>query len=58
MILLCDNTADLDAVLDPGPPFHVSSKRIKLETLYGSEPEGSYQKPKFADWSSRLVKFG
>ncbi|SVA06161.1 uncharacterized protein METZ01_LOCUS59015 [marine metagenome] len=57
MILLCDNTADLDAVLER-TPCHVSSKsELRLETLYGSEPEGSYQN-QLADWSSRLVKFG
>jgi len=57
MILLCDNTADLDAVLERAP-CHVSSNgNLRLETLYGSEPEHSHQK-QLADWCSRLVKFG
>ena len=57
MILLCDNTADLDAVLERAP-CHVSSKgKLRLETLYGSEPEHSHQN-QLADWCSRLVKFG
>jgi beta-N-acetylhexosaminidase len=57
MILLCDNTADLDAILERAP-CHVSSKgELRLETLYGSEPEESYQ-DQLADWSSRLVNFG
>ena len=57
MILLCDNTADLDAVLDRAPRHISSNSGSRLETLYGSEPEGSYQN-QLADWSSRLVKFG
>ena len=57
MILLCDNTADLDAVLERAP-CHVSSNgNLRLETLYGSEPEHSHQN-QLADWCSRLVKFG
>jgi len=57
MILLCDNTADLDAVLERAP-YHVSSNgNFRLETLYGSEPEHSHQN-QLADWCSRLVKFG
>ena len=57
MILLCDNTADLDAVLERAP-CHVSSNgKLRLETLYGSEPEHSHQN-QLADWCSRLVKFG
>ena len=57
MILLCDNTADLDAVLERAP-CHVSSNgNFRLETLYGSEPEHSHQN-QLADWCSRLVKFG
>jgi len=57
MILLCDNTADLDAVLER-TPCHVSSNgNLRLETLYGSEPEHSHQN-QLADWCSRLVKFG
>ncbi len=57
MILLCDNTADLDAVLER-VPCHVSSNgNLRLETLYGSEPEHSHQN-QLADWCSRLVKFG
>ena len=56
MILLCDNTADLDAVLEQAP-CHVSpNSRLRLETLYGSEPERSHQN-QLADWCSRLVKF-
>ena len=57
MILLCDNTADLDAVLERAP-CHVSSNgNLRLETLYGSEPEHSHQN-QLADWCSRLVRFG
>ena len=57
MILLCDNTADLDAVLERAP-YHVSSNgRLRLETLYGTEPERLHQN-QLADWCSRLVKFG
>ena len=57
MILLCDNTADLDAVLERAPCHVCSNGKLRLETLYGSEPEHSHQN-QLADWCSRLVKFG
>ncbi len=56
MILLCDNTADLDAVLDRAPCHISSNSGSRLETLYGSEPEDSHQ-DQLVDWSRRLVKF-
>jgi beta-N-acetylhexosaminidase len=57
MILLCDNTADMDAVLERAP-CHVSSiSRLRLDALYGSEPERSHQN-QIANWCSRLVKLG
>ena len=57
MILLCDNTADMDAVLERAP-CHVSSiNRLRLDALYGSEPERSHQN-QIENWCSRLVKLG
>ena len=56
MILLCDNTAELDAVLDRAPCHIASNSGSRLETLYGSEPEDSHQ-DQLVDWSRRLVKF-
>ena len=56
MVLLCDNTADLDAVLDRVPCHISSNSGSRLETLYGSEAEDSHQ-DQLVDWSRRLVKF-
>ena len=57
MVLLCNNTADMDAVLERAP-CHVSSiSRLRLDALYGSEPERSHQN-QIENWCSRLVKLG
>ena len=56
MVLLCDNTDDMDAVLQRSPSYVSPMGRTRIETLYGSEPEHLNQ-IELAEWRSRLIEF-
>ena len=57
MVLLCNNNADLDELLQSVPSHASPNGQFRIETLYGSESE-RFDKDQLADWCSRLIKFG